>query len=368
MKNLIVLILCTVVLFSCDRKTADQSNFTITGEIAGEYDGNVYLFQREGGEWIKLDSSATENGSFTFEGYVDLPEVHYIASADRDIYVPLFVEAGEIRFNTSADAFRDAEISGSDAQEQYEAFMRIESGFEENMGMAWENIKKADEEGDDRLKDKWEEKYDSINDVLKQYILDYALQNDASPVAAYVVRRNSYYFDEKDLEPVVTGFDPSIHDSPYVKYLIDRVKTLKRVAVGQSAVDFTMEDTTGKPVVLSSLYGNYLLVDFWASWCGPCRRENPNIVAVYNDYHNKGFDVLGVSFDRERDDWLKAIRNDNLTWHHVSDLQGWGNAAGKLYAVNSIPSSVLLDPEGIIIAKNLRGEELRSKLEELLDQ
>ena len=128
-----------------------------------------------------------------------------------------------------------------------------------------------------------------------------------------------------------------------------------------------MNDTEGNPVTLSSLYGKgYLLVDFWASWCGPCRGENPNVVAAYNKYHAKGFEILGVSYDDNKDKWLKAIEEDKLPWIHVSDLKGWGNMTAKLYSISGIPANVLLDKEGKIIAKNLRGAALEEKLAELL--
>ncbi|MCU0348771.1 MAG: TlpA family protein disulfide reductase [Saprospiraceae bacterium] len=137
---------------------------------------------------------------------------------------------------------------------------------------------------------------------------------------------------------------------------------------GGEAPDFTMNDRDGKPVKLSDFRGKVMLVDFWASWCGPCRRENPHVVELYHKYHSKGFDVLGVSLDKTREPWLAAIEKDGLTWNHVSDLKGWSNDAAQLYGVSSIPHTVLVDRDGKIIARNLRGEQLTAKLREILGE
>jgi peroxiredoxin len=142
---------------------------------------------------------------------------------------------------------------------------------------------------------------------------------------------------------------------------------MKTVAVGQKAPDFSLADPDGNQVKLSSKIGSkLLLIDFWASWCEPCRMENPNVVKIYNEFHKAGFDVFGVSLDRNKDAWVKAISDDKLTWAHVSDLKFWNNEVAKLYAVNSIPSNFLLDETGKIIGRNLRGEDLYKKVNEVL--
>jgi peroxiredoxin len=154
-------------------------------------------------------------------------------------------------------------------------------------------------------------------------------------------------------------------NSRHAREFIDMVEAMKITAIGQPAPEIALPNPDGEIVKLSSLRGNYVLVDFWAKWCGPCRAENPNIVRVYNKYKDHGFTVFGVSLDRNREDWLQAIRDDNLTWTHVSDLKYWQSEAARTYNINAIPFSILLDPNGVIIAKNLRGAALERKMAEI---
>jgi peroxiredoxin len=168
-----------------------------------------------------------------------------------------------------------------------------------------------------------------------------------------------------EVESIINSLTPEVAKTQAIVDIKSKLAAIKRIDIGQKAPDFSMNDSQGNKVSLSSKVGaKLLLVDFWAGWCAPCRKENPNVVKVYQEFHSKGFDILGVSLDQTEAQWKKAIADDNLTWTHVSDLKYWNNEAARLYSVNSIPANFLLDKDGIIIAKNLRGEELYNKVKE----
>jgi peroxiredoxin len=177
----------------------------------------------------------------------------------------------------------------------------------------------------------------------------------------------AYGADYVDIAPLFNGLSPAIKASEGGKQFAERLPKLKAVALGATAPGFAEADTAGKMVSLSSFRGKYVLIDFWASWCGPCRQENPNVVKAFNHYKGQKFTIVGVSLDRPggKDKWLKAIHNDGLAWTQLSDLKFWDSKAAGLYAVRGIPQNFLLDPNGKIIGKNLRGEDLENKLEEL---
>jgi peroxiredoxin len=211
--------------------------------------------------------------------------------------------------------------------------------------------------------------YDSTRVVIQTKIDEFVAAKPKSVVTSFVLLVTAEMYDDPLLlEKRYNALDTSVKNYTISKNLYSYIQYNKVGAVGTKAIDFTQPDTIGNPVALSSFRGKYVLVDFWASWCGPCRAENPNVVQNFNQFKEKNFTVLGVSLDKPgaKDNWLNAIHHDNLTWTHVSDLQFWNNAAALLYRVQSIPFNMLIDPSGKIIAKNLRGDLLHSKLCEVL--
>lgn len=350
---------------SCERHT--KQNFTISLDITKGDSNIIFLSKREGGEMINYDSVQLINGIGIITGTVDLPEFYYLRVKDTRTYFPLFVEAGDIVVMANIDDPKNAIVSGSLSQDSFEAYNDSVSEFNKQTSLLSNQYGEAHKISDTARMKEIEEEYDIIDDQKTEYLIKYAVTNNNNVVSAFLALSNSYKLSLEDLDKIVGSFNQSIDSSTYVKKLKQHLGILKATAVGQPFVDFALNSPEGTPIPLSSITNdNYVLVDFWASWCAPCRVENPNVVLAYNKFHDKGFDIVGVSFDKDHDKWVEAIEEDSLTWTHVSDLKYWNSAAGKLYAIKSIPQNILIDPDGIIIEKNLRGQELQNKLEELL--
>jgi len=367
MKKLLVLLLASVLMFGCVGKRKSASGeFTINATVSGITNGKILLQKRENGTFVTIDSTTLAGGKFTLKGKINLPEYFYITVGDKQDKIKLFVEPSDITITANADSLSLAKITGSATQDQYQTYLKSVSAFDKRLDEIDVQFQKAKEMKALPMIKKLDSLSETVDKEKSVFMVKYIKENPKTVLSPWLVMSNAYQFTLEDLESFDKVLDTSLSKSIYVITMKERIDILKKVAVGQPAPDFTLNNTEDKPVSLSSLKGKYLLVDFWASWCPSCRAENPDVVANYQIFHKKGFEVLGVSFDRKKEDWLKAIKDDKLTWNHVSDLKGWGNAAGKRYGISSIPANVLLDKDGKIIAKNLYGDALKKKLEELM--
>ncbi len=368
LRKLVIIALAVFTAASCTKPVKNE--FIITGTIDTTFDGYILLQKRTDGPLITIDSMLLTTGKFNFKGTVDWPEVYYLTIPGIKSSVPFFIEPSEINFIVNTRDIDKTRIEGSKTQQEYDAYLDMMDQYNAKVRENYQMFMKAQEIGDAAKA----RQFDSLTNLYDQqrgeFTKNFVKQNPKSFISPYIAFRNSWNYEMDELESTLGSFDTILNHSVYTGYLQEYLKTLQRTDIGMLYVSFMMQDTTGnKFLPVSDLIGkNYLLLDFWASWCSPCRQENPNLVAMYNKYHDRGFDILGISLDSNRDRWIAAIHDDQLTWNHVSDLKGWENKVAKLYAVRSIPANFLLDTNGYILAKNLRGEDLQKKLEEIFPE
>jgi peroxiredoxin len=322
--------------------TTNAGGFVINGEIKGYPDGTpVALLNGQSGT-AEIESTIKAN-KFTFKGKVESAEFKIILVNNQQPYITLFLDNSNVKIVGTKENIDKSKITGSKAHADFEVFNDLLSPYAQVF---------TDNAFDDTAK---------INKAM-DLAEEFATTHPTSAITPLSIIRYNQIADDMDKTyKLYEAMAPEVKAMPMGRYLAQMILDDKK-NTGMILADFSQPDTAGNMIKLSSFRGKYVLLDFWASWCGPCRAENPNVVKAFNKYKDKNFTILAVSLDKAKPAWLDAIKMDNLTWTHVSDLQGWANTVALQYQIFSIPQNYLLDPEGKVIGKNLRGNSLEKRL------
>lgn len=367
MKKTLLFALIATLFMSCENK----NQFTLNGTVVPAKEGTILLYGFENGQPVPIDSTEVTNGAFTFKGEIDLADLYLIGyEGERQFIAQLFLEPSEVSISIYPDSAQSNTVTGSASQDLFQKFMTETMEFSKKTQQLKMKYGQAQSSGNQDEVDAILFEYETIQSNLQLYARNFVSEYNDSPVGAYVYLMNFYQSDDiATMDSMLNVFDPSIAESQFIQVIKDKVEAERSTSIGASAPDFTINTIEGNEFTLSSLQGKYVLVDFWASWCQPCMKEMPNVIEQYKKYSDKGFEIVGISLDRQESPWKKAITDNEMNWIHAWDMADpskQGETA-KAYNVQSIPSTFLLDKEGKIIEKNLRGEELAAKLAELLD-
>lgn len=361
MRQLLITII-SLSLLACGSK----EGITISGKFDKPQEGkNVKIELIKNEQLSVVDSFQLDNsGSFSRTIKVDEPGFYRLNFYNR-VTVNMILNKEDVELVATDNNKEPYRIKGSKDTDYIYKLSEIKKEFEDQVASINDDFMEARSNGNMELIKSLQNDYSVLKKATDKQIKSEIWKMDGSIAGILAI---SYLDEEAEfafIDSLATKYGEELPNSTYTLNLQNKIKALSQLAVGSPAPEISLPDPNGNTLTLSSFKGSYVLVDFWAAWCGPCRRENPNVVRMYNTYHDKGFEILSVSLDRKRDAWLKAIQDDGLNWNHVSDLKYFNSEAAQTYKINAIPATYLIGPDGTIVAKNLRGASLEAKLREI---
>jgi peroxiredoxin len=369
MKKLFFLITTVLIaiLTSCSN---DSGTFKILGSINIDDGEKIYRIVNTNNQAITIDSSIVKNSKFSFNGPVDYPDLNFLLVKKLNYSIPLVIEEGDIDVTIFKDSLRKSLAKGTISNDDLNRYNKESQSLTNSYNDIANEIGKASNLGDNilvaDLQDQAKELQIKFFDFQNEFISDNRNSYIASLVLESVISSKSLGLDS--VRKLYSNFSERIKNSSSGKNIYNVInKPINPTDIGQIAPNFEGPNEFGELVNLNDLKGKITIIDFWAAWCRPCRIENPNLVKLYKKMNKKGLEIVGVSLDRNKESWLKAIQDDGLIWSHVSNLKFWQDPIAKLYNITAIPAAFIIDEDGKILAKNLRGAALEEKIDELLN-
>ncbi|UPS90724.1 TlpA disulfide reductase family protein [Bizionia sp. M204] len=370
------ILLSFIILVASCKNEETKAGYVLTGSIDKSMDGKTIILRNADPKNITIsDSSVVKDGKVTFSGSVDAPDIFILTIDGTPSGMPLILENKDMTIEFYKDSLQSSVVSGSHENDIFNQFKNISNPIRAKNQSMGQEFMAAQKAGDSLKMTAIQEKFKMLVDAANQENRDLIKKNNDVVTSAAILENMlmTKNIEPAEAKPLYDNFTESVKNSRIGKSINEMLSSAMATAIGSMAPEFTAPDPDGEMIALKDIRGKVTIIDFWAAWCAPCRRENPNVVKVYEKYHEKGLEIIGVSLDgtpRQKDakgEWLAAIEKDGLTWHQVSNLQYFNDPVAKQYNIQSIPATYILDADGKIIAKNLRGSALEAKMAELLD-